>query len=134
MAVIQADDAYSPQSMEPSIPSPILTPPLNVSAFEGWDTTHTTTDYASFYTDDEPRRVYWDVSSSDTFDSNEQRNVSVASSSPSSPPPPRRQKKSFPKEEESRSTPARHAANPYQPEKHPHAQEKLKHYILSTRL
>ena len=31
------------------------------------------------------------------------------------------------------STP-RHAANPYQPERHPDAQEKLKHYILSTRL
>ena len=33
-----------------------------------------------------------------------------------------------------RSTPARHAANPYQPDRHPYAEEKLKHYILSTRL
>ena len=33
-----------------------------------------------------------------------------------------------------RSTPARHAANPFQPERQPDAQEKLKHYILSTRL
>ena len=31
MAVIQADDAYSPQSPEPSIPSPISTHPMNVS-------------------------------------------------------------------------------------------------------
>ena len=33
-----------------------------------------------------------------------------------------------------RSTSARHAAKPYQAEGHPDAQEKLKHYILSTRL
>ena len=31
-----------------------------------------------------------------------------------------------------RSTPAKHAANPYHREKHPDAQEKLKHYINST--
>ena len=76
---------------------------MNVSTIEGCDTTHTTTDDATFYTDDEPRRVYWDISSSDTFDSNEPRNVSVASSPSSTPPPPRRQKRelsirmSFPK-------------------------------------
>ena len=53
MAVIRADDAYSPQSPEPSIPSLISTPPMNVSTIEGWgDTTHTTTDDATFYTDD----------------------------------------------------------------------------------
>ena len=103
MAVIRADDAYSPQSPEPSIPSPISTPPLNVSTIEGWDTTQTTTDDTTFYTDDEPRRIYWDISSSDTSDSNEPRNVSVASSPSSNPPPPRRQKRklsigmSFPK-------------------------------------
>ena len=58
MAVIQADDAYSPQSQEPSIPSPISTPPMNVSTIEGWETKHTTTDDARYYTDDEPRRVH----------------------------------------------------------------------------
>ena len=53
MAVIRADDAYSPQSPEPSIPSLISTPPMNVSTIEGWgDTTHTKTDDATFYTDD----------------------------------------------------------------------------------
>ena len=58
MAVVQADDAYSPQSPEPSIPLPISTPPMNVTTIEGWrDTTHTTNDDATFYTDDEPRRV-----------------------------------------------------------------------------
>ena len=71
MAVIQGNDAFSPQSPEPSIPSPISTPPMNVSTIEGWDTNHTTTDKDTFYTDDEPRRVYWDISSSDTFDSND---------------------------------------------------------------
>ena len=38
MAIIRADE-YSPQSPEPSIPSPISTPPMNVSTIEGWDTT-----------------------------------------------------------------------------------------------
>ena len=93
MAVIRADDAYSPQSPEPSIPSPISRPPMDVSTIEGWDTTHTTTDDATFHTHDEYRRVYWDISSSDTFDSNEPRIVSVVSSPSSTPPPPRRQKR-----------------------------------------
>ena len=43
-AVIRVDDEYSPQSPEPTFPSPISTPPMNVSTIEGWDTTHTTTD------------------------------------------------------------------------------------------
>ena len=103
MAVIQADEEYSPQSPDPAIPSQISTPPMNVSTIEGWETTHITTDDATFYTDDEPRRVYWDISSSDLFDSNEPRNVFIASSPSSTPPPPRRQKRklsmgmSFPK-------------------------------------
>ena len=66
---------------------------MNVSTIEGWDTTHTTTDDATFYTDDEPRRVYWEISSSNNFDSNEPRNVYVASSPSSTPSPPRRQKR-----------------------------------------
>ena len=64
------------------------------------------------------------------------KKVSVASSPSSTPPPPRSQKKklsirkSFPKKRECRSTPARHAANPYQPKRHPDAREKLKNYIF----
>ena len=94
MAVVRVDDAYSPHSPEPSIPSSISTPPIYVSTIKGWDTTYTTTDDNTFYSsENEPRRVYWDISSSDTFDSNEPRNVSVASSPSSTPPPPRRQKR-----------------------------------------
>ena len=92
MAVVRVDDAYSPLSPELSIPSPISTPPMNVSTIEGWDTTHSTTDNNTFYTDDEPRTVYWVNSLNDTFDSNEPRNMSVASSPSSTPPTPRRQK------------------------------------------
>ena len=55
MAVIRADEVYSPQSPEPSFPSPISTHPMNVSTIEDWETTHTTTDHAFFYTNDEPR-------------------------------------------------------------------------------
>ena len=133
MAVIRRNDACSPQSPEPSNPFPISTPPMNVSTIEGWDTTHTTTDDNTFYTDDEPRRVYWDVSSSDIFDSNEPRNVSVASSPSSTPPPPRKQKRklsikmSSPKKGECRSTPARRAANSDRKERRPNAEKKLKH-------
>ena len=131
MAVIPVDDEdYSPQSPEPSIPSPISTPPMNVSTIEGWDTTYTTTDDNTFYSsENEPRRVYWDISSSDTFDPNEPRNVSVASSPSSTPLPPPQQKRrlsmgmSFPQKGECRSTHARHAANPYHKESHPMLKE-----------
>ena len=59
MAVIQADEHYSPQSPERSIPSPISTPPMNVSTIEGWDTTYTATDDNTFNSsENEPRRVY----------------------------------------------------------------------------
>ena len=102
MAVIPGDEEYSPQSPEPSIPFPISTPPMNVSTIEGLETTHTTDD-ATSYSEDEPIRVYWDISTSETFDSNEPRHVSIASSPSSTPPTPRRQQRklsmgmSFPK-------------------------------------
>ena len=38
------NDNYSPQSPEPSDPSPISTPPMNVSTFNSWGTPHSTTD------------------------------------------------------------------------------------------
>ena len=53
------DDNYSPQSPEPSEPSPISTPPMNVSAFNSWETSYTTTDNDTFYSSDEPRRIYF---------------------------------------------------------------------------
>ena len=49
-------DGYSPQSSEPSDPSPISTPPMNVSTFNSWETPHTTTDDNTFY-----RRMSHDV-------------------------------------------------------------------------
>ena len=133
MVVIRTDEKYSPQSPEPSIPSPISTPPMNVSTIEGCETTFTTTNDATFYSEDEPRRVYWDLFSSETFDSNEPRHVSITSTPSFTPPPPRQQKvklsmgMSFPKKGECHSTPPMHAVSPYQPERHPDAQEKLKH-------
>ena len=42
------DDNYSPQSPEPSLPSPISTPPMNVSAHNSWETSYTTTDNDTF--------------------------------------------------------------------------------------
>ena len=81
------NDGYSPQSPDPSDPSPISTPPMNVSTFNSWETTHTTTDDNIFHSSDEPGRILFPPLS------------------PSPPPsPPRRQKRklslgmSFPKE------------------------------------
>ena len=89
MAVIRADEQYSSQSPEPSFPSPISTPPMNVSSMEGWETPHTTTDDTALYSsENEPRRVYWDFSPDETFDSNEPRRVSPGVSPSSTPPPP----------------------------------------------
>ena len=53
------DDKYSTQSPEPSEPSPISTPPMNVRAFNSWETSYTTTDNDSFYSSVEPRRIYF---------------------------------------------------------------------------
>ena len=100
------DEQYSPESPEPSLPSPLSTPPMNVSAFSSWETSHTTTNDDTFYSEDEPRRVYWTSPLEETFDSeDEPRRIYVLSPSPSPPPsPPLRQKRkispgmSFPKE------------------------------------
>ena len=104
MAVIQQDQEQSPESPEPSDPSPISTPPMNVSTIDDGDTTHTTTNDNTFYSsDNDPRRVYWDLSADEAFESNEHRRVYPAGSLPSTPPPPPRQKRklsigmSFPK-------------------------------------
>ena len=81
------NDGYSPQSPDPSDPSPISTPPMNVSTFNSWETTHTTTEDNTFHSSDEPRRILF---------------LPLSPSPP--PPPPRRQKRklslgmSFPQE------------------------------------
>ena len=72
---------------------PISTPPRNVRTIEGWQTPHRTTDDNTFYSEGEPRRVYWVISRNETFDSNEPRHVSSESSPSSTPPPPPRQKR-----------------------------------------
>ena len=93
LAVVQQDPEDSPQSPDPSDPSPILTPPMNLSTIEAWETPHTNTDDNTFYSsENEPRRVYWDFSPDETFDSNEPRRVSPAES-PSSTAPLHRDKR-----------------------------------------
>ena len=100
MTVIQPDKEYSPQSPELSNPSPIATPSMNLSTIEGWESPHTTT----FFSEGELISVFWPISSSKTFNSNEPTQVSITSSPSSTPRPPRRQKRkirmeiSFPKD------------------------------------
>ena len=128
MAVIQQDQEDSPQSPEPSDPSPISTPPMNLGTIEASETPHTTTDDNTFYSsENEPKRVYWDFSLNETFESIEPRRVFPARSPSSTPPPPPRQKRRlsmgmfFLKRGECRSAYARHAANPFYKERHPNA-------------
>ena len=52
------DNNYSPESPESSELSPISTPPRNVSAFNSWETSYTTTNDDIFYSSDEPKRIY----------------------------------------------------------------------------
>ena len=61
MAVVnhENDDNYDPQSPEPSEPSPISLNPMNVSTFDSWETSYTTTDDNMFYSDVESRRMYF---------------------------------------------------------------------------
>ena len=136
-AVIRQDKEDSPQSD----PSPISTPPMNVSTIEGWETPHATTDDNTFCSsENEPRRIYWDFSPNETIDFNEPRRVSFASSPSSTPPPPPRQKRklsigmSFHQKGECRSRPARHAASPFQPERHRNVQGKCQTLKLLIRL
>ena len=100
------NEQYSTKSPEPSLPSPISTPPMNVSAYNNWETPHTATNDNTFHSEDEPRRVYWTSPLGETFESeDEPRRNYVLSPSPSTQPSrPRRQKRklslgmSFPKE------------------------------------
>ena len=86
------NDEYSPQSPESFDPSRISTPPMNVSTFNSWETPHTTTDDNTFYSEDEPRRVYWTSHLDETLDSEDEPRRIYVLSSPSPPPPPRKMK------------------------------------------
>ena len=97
------NDEYSPQSPEPSDPSPISTPPMNVSTFNSWETPRITTDDNTFFSEDEPRRVYWTSPLEiNIYSEGEPRRIYLLSS-PSPPSPPRKMKRkleigmSFPK-------------------------------------
>ena len=63
------DENYSPQSPEPSEPSPISTPLMNVKRYNSWESPHTTTDDNTFYLQDKPRRIHWTSPLDETFNS-----------------------------------------------------------------
>ena len=97
------DDNYSPHSPEPSDPSPISTPPMNLSTSDRWETPHTPTDDNTFYSEDESGRVYWTSPLDETLHWDGEPRQIYLLSSPSPPSPPRKMKrklekgKSFPK-------------------------------------
>ena len=94
LAVIQQDQEDISKPPDPSDPSPISTPPMNLSTIDDWETTHTTTDDNTFNSsENEPRRVYWELPADETFESNEPRPVYPTRSPSSTPPPPPRQKR-----------------------------------------
>ena len=89
------NEQYSPESPEPSLPSPISTPPMNVSAYNSWETPHTTSDDNTFYSEYELRRVYWTSPLGETLESeDEPRRLYVLSPSPSPQPSPQGRKES----------------------------------------
>ena len=141
MVVLQPDEQNSSQSPEPNDASPTSTPSMNLRIIEVWETPHTTTDDATFHSEDERRRVFWAISSTDTFHSDEPRPKSITSSPSSTRPPPRQQKRKLiieisfsQKVGRCHSTCARHATSPYLHERHPNAQHKLKQDILQIKL
>ena len=80
IALVQANptqhgDIYSPQSPKSSEPSPISTPPMNLSTIDGWETPHTTTDDNTSNLEDELTRVHWNSSLIGTFHSEGERNL-----------------------------------------------------------
>ena len=50
---------YSPELPDTSVPSSKSTPPMNISAFNSWETSYTTTDDDTFHSSDETRRIYF---------------------------------------------------------------------------
>ena len=82
-------EQYSPESPKPSRPSPISVPPMNISDYNRWDTSHNTTDDGTFYSEDEPRRVYCTSPLGETFhSSDEARRIYLLPPTPSPPPTP----------------------------------------------
>ena len=83
------DENYSP-SHQSHLTHPFSLPPMNVSTFNSWETLHTTTDDSTFYSEDEPRRVYWTSPLDENFHSEGKPKRNCLSSSPSPPSPPRK--------------------------------------------
>ena len=76
---------------------------MKLSTIDGWETPHTTLNDITFYSEDEPRRVYWTSPLDETFHSEGEPRRIYLLSSPSPPSPPRKMKRklekgmSFPK-------------------------------------
>ena len=87
------EEIYSPQSPEPSDPSPISTPPMNLSTIDGWETPHKTTDDNTFYSEGEPKQLHWNSPLDETLHSECKPWRIYPLSSPFPPSPPRKTKR-----------------------------------------
>ena len=45
---------------------------MKISTFNSWETPHSTADDNTFYSSDEPRRVYWTSPADEVFDSEDE--------------------------------------------------------------
>ena len=84
---VQHDEDYSAQSQQPSYSSPISTPPMKLSTIEGCETPHTTIDDNTYFSEYEPRKNYWDMSSDGTFGGRTKKHSLSSKSLPSGATP-----------------------------------------------
>ena len=82
----QHGNNYSPQSPASSQLSPISTPHINLSTIDGWEVPDTTMDDNTFFSEDDPRRVYCTSTLDEAFHSEGEPRRIYLLPSPSPPP------------------------------------------------
>ena len=89
----QHDDIYSPQPPQPSEPSPISTPAMNLSRTDGRETPHTAVVDNTFYSEDGLKRVHWNPNWTKLFIRKAELTRIYLLLSPSPPLPPRKKRR-----------------------------------------
>ena len=139
MAVIRADQAYSPQSPDPSIPSPISTPSMSVSTSKVWQRTQQLMmpHFTLMMSPDESTGIFCQATLLTPM--SQEMCLSLRALPPLRRLHEDKKKKlstgmSFPKNGGVSQHTCEACGQPLRARKHSDSQEKLKLYILSTRL